>query len=182
MVSRRTVISRRSKCSCMSHCDPLTVRCDSGGKSQFSGTFRPANGDEASQSDRLPASASHAQHRDRCSVRRRFSRAGRTRAATAGSGVPMLLGKPNEVEIHVYTPRYPLKADSPFADIWQPSFARCQATMKYLVDQGIDAERGQVPGAASGLDWHATSNVVRSRSDWSAGDALTHPLADQCRT
>jgi len=55
--------------------------------------------------------------------------------------LPMLLGKPNKVEIRVYTPRQPLKPDSPFHDPWELSHARCIATMRYLVDQGIDSDR-----------------------------------------
>src|SRR5262245_46880644 len=56
--------------------------------------------------------------------------------------IPLLLGKPNKVEIHVYTPRQPLKEGSPFQDLRQLSHARCMATMKYLVEEGrIDSER-----------------------------------------
>ena len=55
--------------------------------------------------------------------------------------LPMLLGKPNKVEIRVYTPRQPLEADSPFHDTWELSHARCMATLKYLVEKGIDTDR-----------------------------------------
>lgn len=55
--------------------------------------------------------------------------------------IPLLLGKPNKVEIRVYTPLLPLKADGPFQDTWQLCQARCMATMKYLVEEGIDVER-----------------------------------------
>src|SRR5262249_13213751 len=56
--------------------------------------------------------------------------------------LPLLLGKPNKIEIHVYTPRTPLEDTSQFLDLWQLSHARCMATMKYLVEQGnIDVER-----------------------------------------
>src|SRR5262245_10617533 len=55
--------------------------------------------------------------------------------------IPLLLGKPNKVEVHVYTPRQPLKPESSFQDHWQLSYARCQATMTYLVAQGIERER-----------------------------------------
>ena len=55
--------------------------------------------------------------------------------------IPGLLGKPNKVEILVYTPRFPLKPESPFHDTWELSHGRCMATMKYLVQEGIDAER-----------------------------------------
>jgi len=55
--------------------------------------------------------------------------------------LPMLLGKPNKVEIRVYTPRAPLQPNGPFHDTWELSHARCMATMKYLVEQGIDSDR-----------------------------------------
>lgn len=54
---------------------------------------------------------------------------------------PLLLGKPNKVEIRVYTPRQPLKPGGPYRDAWDLCQARCMATMKYLVEQGIDADR-----------------------------------------
>src|SRR5262249_55946301 len=52
--------------------------------------------------------------------------------------LPLLLGKPNKVEIRVYTPRHSLAADSPFKNDWALSHARCLATMDYLVEQGIE--------------------------------------------
>ena len=55
--------------------------------------------------------------------------------------IPLLLGKPNKVEIRVYTPRLPLQPDSRFGDSWQLCIARCLATMNYLTEQGIDAQR-----------------------------------------
>jgi chemotaxis protein MotB len=55
--------------------------------------------------------------------------------------VPMLLGKPNKVEIRVYTPRVPIKPGGPFPDTWSLCQARCIATMKYLLEQGIDIDR-----------------------------------------
>ena len=55
--------------------------------------------------------------------------------------LPMLLGKPNKVEIRVYIPRAPLQPNGPFHDTWQLSHARCMAVMNYLVEQGIDSDR-----------------------------------------
>ena len=55
--------------------------------------------------------------------------------------VPLLMGKPNKVEIRVWTPRLPLSKESPFADTWQLCQARCMAIMKYLLEQGIDTDR-----------------------------------------
>jgi outer membrane protein OmpA-like peptidoglycan-associated protein len=55
--------------------------------------------------------------------------------------LPMLLGKPNKVEIRVYMPRVLPQANSPFRDTWELSHARCTATMNYLLEQGIDSDR-----------------------------------------
>ena len=55
--------------------------------------------------------------------------------------IPLLLGKPNKVEIRVYTPLVPPQADAAFQDPWQLCHARCVATMKYLIEAGIDSDR-----------------------------------------
>ena len=55
--------------------------------------------------------------------------------------IPLLLGKPNKVEVRVYTPRHPLPADSSFKNTWELSHARCLATMNYLVQEGIELDR-----------------------------------------
>jgi flagellar motor protein MotB len=34
-----------------------------------------------------------------------------------------------------------LPEGSPFGDVWQLSYARCQATLKYLQEQGIEPQR-----------------------------------------
>jgi len=61
--------------------------------------------------------------------------------ARLDDALPLLLGKPNKVEIRVYTPRHPLAANSPFKNDWALSHARCLATMDYLVEQGVELER-----------------------------------------
>jgi chemotaxis protein MotB len=55
--------------------------------------------------------------------------------------VPLLLGKPNKIEVRGHATRRPLPPDSPYQDAWQLSFARCVAAMKYLQKQGIEPER-----------------------------------------
>lgn len=55
--------------------------------------------------------------------------------------VPELLGKPNKVEIRGHASRGALPADSPYADLWQISFARALSTMDYLIDHGVEASR-----------------------------------------
>lgn len=55
--------------------------------------------------------------------------------------VPLLLGKPNKVEVRVYMPAHPLPPTSKFDDPWQLCQARGLATMRFLISQGIDAKR-----------------------------------------
>jgi chemotaxis protein MotB len=55
--------------------------------------------------------------------------------------VPVLLGKPNKIEIRGFVLRAPLPPDSPYADQWQLSNARCLAVMKFMTDRGIDPKR-----------------------------------------
>ena len=55
--------------------------------------------------------------------------------------VPTLRGKRDKIEIRGHTTRRPLPPDSPFRDAWQLSYARCQATLKFLEQQGIEPDR-----------------------------------------
>jgi chemotaxis protein MotB len=55
--------------------------------------------------------------------------------------VPLLLGKPNKVEVRGHATRRPLPPDSPYQDAWQLSFARCVSTMNYLAKHGVEPER-----------------------------------------
>lgn len=55
--------------------------------------------------------------------------------------VPMLLGKPNKIEVRGHSTRKPLPPGSPMQDAWQLSYARCQAVMKFLEQKGIEPER-----------------------------------------
>ena len=52
-----------------------------------------------------------------------------------------LQGKPNRIEIRGHSSRLPLPPDSPYANAWELSYARCLATMEYLVGRGIRQER-----------------------------------------
>jgi chemotaxis protein MotB len=54
--------------------------------------------------------------------------------------IPSLLGKRYKIEIRGHAMRRPLPPDSPYADAWQLSYARCVATMKFLEQQGVDPE------------------------------------------
>jgi chemotaxis protein MotB len=55
--------------------------------------------------------------------------------------VPQLLGKPNKIEIRGHAVRRPASADGAAYDVWQLCYDRCQTTLKYLVDKGVEAER-----------------------------------------
>src|SRR3990172_8151749 len=58
--------------------------------------------------------------------------------------VPLLLGKPNKVEIRAYSSQFPLPAGIPFTDVWQLTHARVMAARKFLIEQGIDDKRIRV--------------------------------------
>lgn len=62
--------------------------------------------------------------------------------------VPALLGKRNKIEIRGHASRRPLPAGSEFADEWQLCYARCQAALKFLEQQGIEPERMRLSQAA----------------------------------
>ena len=46
--------------------------------------------------------------------------------------IPNLVGKLNKIEIRGHTTRRPLPTDSPYHDLWQLAYARCQAVMTVL--------------------------------------------------
>ena len=52
-----------------------------------------------------------------------------------------LAGKPHKVEIRGHTSRNPPLAKGGFQDVWQMSYARCQAVRKYLEEHGVGAEK-----------------------------------------
>ena len=54
---------------------------------------------------------------------------------------PALLGKANKIEIRGHASRRPLPDGSRFQDAWQLSYARCLATMRFLVEAGIEPDR-----------------------------------------
>jgi chemotaxis protein MotB len=54
---------------------------------------------------------------------------------------PLLLGKQNKIEIRGHTARRSPAHDAKGHDPWRLSYDRCLATMKYLTERGIDAER-----------------------------------------
>ena len=55
--------------------------------------------------------------------------------------VTELRGKSQKIEIRGHAARTSQSEKQPEKDPWQISYDRCQAVMKFLVQQGIDAER-----------------------------------------
>jgi chemotaxis protein MotB len=55
--------------------------------------------------------------------------------------LPLILGKPQKIEIRGHASRRPLPEGSPYQDAWQLSYARCLATMSFLEQHGIAPER-----------------------------------------
>jgi chemotaxis protein MotB len=62
--------------------------------------------------------------------------------------VPWIAGKPQKIEIRGHASRRPLPPDSDFADAWQLCYARCRATVDFLVENGIPPERLRISQAA----------------------------------
>ncbi len=54
---------------------------------------------------------------------------------------PDLSGIPQRIEIRGHASRAPLPPDSPYHDAWALSYARCQAAMQFLTDNGIEPAR-----------------------------------------
>ena len=52
-----------------------------------------------------------------------------------------MLGKPNKIEIRGHASKRPFPTDAQFKDAWEISYARCLATMKYLLAKGIGPDR-----------------------------------------
>ena len=94
--------------------------------------------------------------------------------------VPLLAGKRQKIEIRGHaravrhggsgsddSPRSGEESDA--VDVWQLSYARCLATMKYLVDAGIEADRFRLSQAGANeprtISTGAESQTQNSRVD-----------------
>lgn len=64
--------------------------------------------------------------------------------------IDQVAGKPQKIEIRGHTTRKPVGKDSGFRDQWDLAYARCRATMKFMVDQGIDSKRIRLGPAGAG--------------------------------
>jgi chemotaxis protein MotB len=62
--------------------------------------------------------------------------------------LPWIAGKPQKIEIRGHASRRPLPLDSRFADPWALCYARCRATVDFLIENGIPAERLRISQAA----------------------------------
>lgn len=54
---------------------------------------------------------------------------------------PVLLGKPNKIEIRGHATGRPLPADSSYSDAWQLSYARSMAVYDFLKNEGVEPRR-----------------------------------------
>jgi chemotaxis protein MotB len=61
---------------------------------------------------------------------------------------PLIVGKPQKIEIRGHSSRRPLPSDSPYSDHWQLSYQRCQVVMTELEKLGIPRERIRLSQAA----------------------------------
>jgi chemotaxis protein MotB len=61
---------------------------------------------------------------------------------------PLLVGKPQKIELRGHSSRRPLAAGSPFADHWELSYRRCLAVMAAMENLGIPRERLRLSQAA----------------------------------
>jgi chemotaxis protein MotB len=62
--------------------------------------------------------------------------------------VPLLIGKPQKIEVRGHSSRRPLPQGSPYVDHWQLSYQRCLAVMAGLEKLGVPPERLRLSQAA----------------------------------
>jgi chemotaxis protein MotB len=60
-----------------------------------------------------------------------------------------IVGKPQKIELRGHTTNRPLPAESPYRDHWDLAFARCRATLDYLVGLGLEPRRMRLTAAAN---------------------------------
>ncbi len=63
--------------------------------------------------------------------------------------LPALVGKQNKIELRAHSTRRPLPKDSTFHDHWHLCYERSLATMKYLVEHGVEPDRVRLSESAS---------------------------------
>jgi chemotaxis protein MotB len=55
--------------------------------------------------------------------------------------IPEILGKPNKIEIRGHATHRPIDPSSGFEDNWSMCYARSRNVMRFLIEQGVEAER-----------------------------------------
>jgi chemotaxis protein MotB len=63
--------------------------------------------------------------------------------------LPALVGKRHKIEIRAHSTRRPLPKDSEFRDHWQLCYERSLATMRFLQENGVEAERIRLSQSAA---------------------------------
>ena len=76
---------------------------------------------------------------------------------------PLMLGKPNKIEIRGHASKRPLPKESDFKSAWEISYARCQATMNYLLAKGVAPDRMRLSQAGP-----YEPQTIQLEADWSA--------------
>jgi chemotaxis protein MotB len=76
---------------------------------------------------------------------------------------PLMLGKPNKIEIRGHASKRPLPKESEFKSPWEISYARCLATMNFLVAKGIAPDRVRLSQAGP-----FEPHTIQLEADWSA--------------
>ena len=74
-------------------------------------------------------------------------------------------GKPQKIEIRGHTSSSPLPKDSPFKTHWDLAYARCVATMEYLIHLGIDPKRIRISVAADKEPKHISTDPLLYRQN-----------------
>ncbi len=87
--------------------------------------------------------------------------------------LPLLLGKRQKIELRGHALEQLDGAESE-QNVWQLSFARCLATMRYLVEGGIEADRIRLSQAGSN-EPHTIREGAESRTQNSCVDVLVLP-------
>jgi chemotaxis protein MotB len=82
---------------------------------------------------------------------------------------PLMLGKPNKIEIRGHASKRPLPKESGFTNPWEISYARCLGTMNFLVSKGVAPDRIRLsqagPYEPQSLELEADWPALNSRVD-----------------
>jgi len=71
-----------------------------------------------------------------------------------------LVGKPQKIEIRGHTTNRPLPDESPYRDHSDLAFARCRATLDYLVGLGLEPRRMRLTSAANYEPMHSGADAA----------------------